>query len=73
MKKRSVLGVHEHFSPTSNAAIGQKTEFWGGSSGESTGNKWTRYDRHNDNNGVPPAPGPVIWHPGLVEILAYFP
>ena len=27
MKKRSVLGVHEHFSPTSNAAIGQKMSF----------------------------------------------
>jgi hypothetical protein len=27
VKKRSVLGVHEHFSPTSNAAIGQKMGF----------------------------------------------
>jgi len=27
-KKRSVLGEHEHFSPTSNTAIGQKGHFW---------------------------------------------
>jgi hypothetical protein len=27
-KKRSVLGVHEHLSPTSNAAIGQKGHLW---------------------------------------------
>ena len=31
VKKRSVLGVHEHFSPTSNAAIGQKMGFTSGS------------------------------------------
>ena len=27
-KKRSVLGVHEHFSPTSNTVIGQKGHLW---------------------------------------------
>ncbi len=28
VKKRGVPGVHEHFSPTDNAAMGQKGYLW---------------------------------------------